>query len=83
MKSVKEAVVCDLEQWMNTLQEIINMFRCFELDDAIELLKKVIQEQSWFYWEEMLNNAYAAVINEYDDEKAMDILMKLMKGDLQ
>lgn len=83
MKSVKEAVVCDLEQWMNTLQEIINMFRCFELDDAIELLKKVIQEQSWFYWEEMLNNAYSAVINEYDDEKAMDILMKLMKGDLQ
>lgn len=83
VKSVKEAVVCDLEQWMNTLQEIINMFRCFELDDAIELLKKVIQEQSWFYWEEMLNNAYSAVINEYDDEKAMDILIKLMKGDLQ
>ena len=52
----------------------------FESDKATELLDKLIHEKSWLCWGKNLEAAKEAVTMEYDDDKAMDILKKLLGG---
>ena len=76
----EDAVWADISKWLEQIKTANTFLEEFESDKATELLDKLIHEKSWLCWGKNLEAAKEAVTMEYDDDKAMDILKKLLGG---
>lgn len=80
-KEEGDAVWETVQNWILILQDIRQKLEAFETEQAIVLLNNILNDKSWKCWEKELHRVKDAIVNEYDEDKAITLLNHLMEGE--